>query len=177
MMSKGSYLFKQVMQFIGYMVLQLIGVQSLIALPYVRCFIYVSVLLLLFRLRTHMPLQMLFAFGLGLLMDAFYETLGIHASASVLLVYVKGFLSKIMLPASSSSAVKPGLTSLGFANFSIFILVSLFIHHGAVFCLEACNSGLFLLAMRKAFLSTLVTYLVIISIQVFFNLVANDRLS
>jgi hypothetical protein len=165
-MNKEGHTLRQFIHLISYMALQLIFGQSVVAMHHAHCFIYVGIFLFLFQQRTNLSLQLLLAFGLGMMMDAFYDTLGIHAFASVLIVYMKVFLSKIMLPTSSSSDMKPSLSSLGFKNFSIFVLLLLFIHHAAVFLLEAWNRDLFLLAMQKALLSTLFTYLVICSMQI-----------
>lgn len=164
-MNKGGHILRQFIHLISYMALQFICGQSVVASHHACCFIYVGVFLLLFQQRTNLPLQLLLAFGLGIMMDAFYGTLGIHAFASVLIVYVKNFLSKVMLPTSSSSDMKLSLSSMGLRKFSVFMLLLLFVHHTAVFILEIWSSELFLITMRKALLSTLFTYLVICSMQ------------
>jgi hypothetical protein len=177
MISKSSYMFRQVIQFVIYITLQLMFAQSVIAVPYGRCFIYVGVFLLLFKQRTNLLLQLLLAFALGLVIDVFYNTLGIHASASVLVVYLKYFLSRIMLPTRSPSARKPSLINMGFVNFSMFILVLLFVHHATVFFLEAWSSGLFLLFLQRAFLSTLITYLLIFTMEALSVFFINNKSS
>jgi rod shape-determining protein MreD len=164
-MNKGGHILRQFIHLISYLALQLIFSQSVVAIYHAQCFIYVGIFLLWFPQRTNLPLQLLLAFAFGMMMDAFYDTLGIHAFASVLIVYVKAFLSKILLPTSSSTDMQPSLSSLGFKKFSVFVLLLLFVHHAAVFLLEACNSELFILTMQKALLSTLFTYLVICSMQ------------
>jgi hypothetical protein len=175
-MSRGSYIVGQVMQYVSYLVLQLILAQSVTATTYAQCFIYVGIFLLVFSQRANLTLQLTSAFILGLIMDAFYNTLGIHAFASVLLVYLKSILIKLILPARGYFTIKPSLNSLGFIKFSVFILICLLTHHGAVFALEAWNSRLFLLAIQKTLLSTLFTYLWICAMQILSILVVNNKL-
>lgn len=62
-----------------------------VASVYLRGFIY-PLFLLLLPYRLTAELGMFIAFGTGLLIDLFYDTFGIHASACVALMAVRGFL-------------------------------------------------------------------------------------
>mgnify|MGYP005843695743 CR=1 FL=1 len=166
----------QFIHLISYGILQLAFAQAIMPPHHARCFIYVGIFLLLPWQRTNLNLQLLLAFVVGLIMDAFYDTLGIHAFASVLMVYLKSFLLKTMIATNSyESDIRPILSNMGLKNFSVLILILLFVHHTAVFFLEACNSDLFLLTIRKVVLSTLLTYLSICSIQILTAILASSK--
>ncbi len=163
-MNKSSQILKQSIHLMSYVALQLVLSQSMIASYQAHGFVYVGIFLLFWQ-RTHLIVQLLLAFLVGIIVDAFYNTLGIHAFASVLMVYMQSFLGKMLFPLSGSSDIRPSITSMGFKHFSIFILIPLFIHHTAVFFLEAWDSPLTLLTLHKAILSTLLTYFLIASVQ------------
>jgi hypothetical protein len=102
----------------------------------------------------------------GLLIDSFYNSAGVHALASVLMVYSRAFLLKLMLPASGYEATtQPTLSNLGWKRFSVFALILIGIHHTALFLSDAGSTMLFFVAMRKAVFSTLLTYAIVLVTQ------------
>ncbi|MEM7055774.1 MAG: hypothetical protein AAF392_02740 [Bacteroidota bacterium] len=174
-MSKSNIL-RQLANLIGYITLQAAFAQAIVPAHDALCFIYVGGILLLPWQRTGLVLQLLLAFVIGLIIDAFYNSLGIHAFASVLMVYSKAFLLKLMLPASSYKLdARPTLNSMGFKKFSVFVLILLAIHHAAVFFLDAWDSALYLISIRRVVLSTLLTYFVICTVQSLPTLIISNR--
>jgi len=174
-MSKGSML-RQLANFISYITLQVAVAQSIVPSHHALCFVYVGFLLLLPWQRISLILQLLLAFVIGLVIDAFYNSLGIHAFATVLMVYIRTFLLKLMLPTSSYEPdTRPTLSSLGFRRFSIYALILLLIHHTTVFYLDAWGSALSLLTIRKVILSTLLTYFAVCITQVLPALLVSHR--
>ena len=163
-MNKVSKL-EQLANFLLYVVLQLTVVR-VIVLSRVACFIYVAFLLLLPRRQEGLILQLLIGFLVGLLVDLFYNSMGVHAFASVLMVYSRALLLKLMLPISGyESAMQPTLRNLGWKRFSLFSLLLISIHHTALFFLEAGNILLFFMVMRRAIPSILLTYAAVLLIQ------------
>jgi hypothetical protein len=163
-MSKVSKL-GQLANFVLYITLQLVVARFIVLFHTAFCFTYVAFLLLLPRRQEGFPLLLLISFAVGLLVDMFYNSMGTHAFASVLMVYSRMFLLKLMLPAGSYEvATQPTLSNLGWKRFSISSLILIGIHHTALFCLDAGNIMLFFLVMRKTVFSTLLTY-----VSVFFT--------
>ena len=174
-MSKSSTL-RQSANFISYVTLQIAVAQSTVPYHNALCFIYVGFFLLLPWQRTSLVLQLLLAFVIGLVIDAFYNSLGIHAFAAVLIVYSRTFLLKLMLPTSSYEPdAQPTLSSMGFKKFSVFTLTLLLIYHTVVFFLDAWDSALCLITIRKVVLSTLLTYFVVCLTQGLPALVVSNR--
>jgi len=130
-MSKVSKL-GQLANFVLYITLQLAVAQFIVLCHTALCFIYVAFLLLLPRRQEGLPLLLLIGFTVGLLVDMFYNSVGTHAFASVLVVYSRAFLLGLMLPASGyEAAAQPTLSNLGWKRFSIFSLILIGIHHTA----------------------------------------------
>lgn len=174
-MSKSSILC-QLVNLIGYITLQVAFAQSIVPAHDALCLIYVGFFLLLPWQRTSLVLQLLLAFLIGLIIDTCYNSLGIHAFAAVLMVYSRAFLLKLMLPTSSyETDARPTLRSMGFKRFSVFILILLVIHHAAVFFLDAWDSALYLITIRKVVLSTLLTYFAICIVQSLPALIISNR--
>jgi hypothetical protein len=165
-MSKTSKL-GQLTNFAFYATLQLTVAQFIVFFHTAFCFVYVTFLLLLPRREGGLPLLLLVSFAVGILADMFYNSAGIHALASVLMVYSRALLLQLMLPASGYEATtQPTLGSLGWQRFSIFSLILIGIHHTALFLSDAGSSMLLVfVAMRKAVFSTLLTYAVVMVTQ------------
>jgi hypothetical protein len=164
-MSKVSKL-GQLANFVLYVTLQLAVAQFMVLCHTASCFIYVAFLLLLPRRQEALTLLLLISFSVGLLVDMFYNSVGTHAFASVLVVYSRAFLLKLMLPASGyEAAAQPTLSNLGWKRFSIFSLILIGIHHTALFFLDAGTTMLFFVVMRKVVFSTLLTYTTVLLTQ------------
>lgn len=158
-MSNGS-IFRQLANLISYMTLQVL-VQAMISPAYYAvCFIYVGFLLLLPWQRAILVWQLFLAFLIGLVIDGFYNSLGIHAFAAVLLVYGRSLLLGLMLPTPRYGLNNRSMISnMGLQRFSVVVLLLVIMHHTAVFVLDTCSCSLGLLVIRKIVLSALLTYL------------------
>ena len=113
---------------------------------------------LLLPVNTNRYLVMLLAFFLGLSVDIFNSTQGIHASASVLLAYLRPYVLHFFAPRDDYDINKtPGVRSYGFIWFIKYIGVLIFIHHFYVFYLEIFSISNFFLTFLRIIVSTLVS--------------------
>jgi len=112
------------------------------------------------------------AFFLGLLIDVFSNTPGIHASASVLVAYYRVSWLQVV---SDSSNEEMDLTFLflGTSKFTLFMLPLIFIHHAVIFVLE--NEGFKWAGMllSKVLWSTFFSYFLICLVTL--SVVSNKR--
>jgi hypothetical protein len=158
----------QLANFVLYITLQLAVARFIVLFHTAFCFTYVAFLLLLPRRQEGegLPLLLLISFSVGLLVDMFYNSMGTHAFASVLMVYSRVFLLKLMLPTGGYEVTpQPTLSNLGWKRFSIFSFILIGIHHTALFFLDAGNIMLFFLVIRKVVFSTLLTYVAVFFTQ------------
>lgn len=157
---------EQFTNFVVYIILQLTIARYIILEKTAFCFIYVAFILLLPRRQADLPVFLCVSFAVGLLIDLFYNSLGVHAFASVLLLYSRALLLDRMLPASDYEAVsQPTLRNMGWRRFSLFALLLIGIHHTALFVLDAGTTVLFTVCMRKIGFSTLLTYAAVLLTQ------------
>jgi len=98
-------------------------------------FIYVLFLLLLpFRIPN--ILLYLLAFGTGLTLDAFYDTMGVHATACVVLAFVRISFISISLNKDAIDDPEPALSYMGFQWFALYSFLCISTHHLVLFFLE-----------------------------------------
>ncbi len=156
----------QLADFVLYVTLQLCVAQFVFLDRSVLCFVYVAFLLLLPSQQAGLPLILLISFSVGLLVDLFYHSMGVHAFASVLMAYSRAIVLQFMLPTSSYDvATRPTPSTLGWKLFSLFSLILIGMHHIVLFFLEAGSLMPFFVIMRKAILSTLLTFAFVLATQ------------
>lgn len=111
------------------------------------------------------------AFFLGISLDAFTKSPGLHASAAVLVAYLRPFLLNLMVPKDTRELAigSPSIQTMGLASYLLFIALLTFFHHGWLVFLEWMNFGSFLFFIGKVFFSTLVSLLLILITELIFR--------
>ena len=123
----------------------------------VAAFVYPAVLLYL-PIRTSTLVTMLVGVAVGLVMDAFSNTLGLHTSAIVLLAYIRRYVLQIMAPREGYEMdVIPGVAPMGRSWFIIYTAILLFCHHFWLFNLENFQFSGFWNTQLRMFLSWIVS--------------------
>jgi hypothetical protein len=153
--------------FLLYLSLQILIVRNLVLFDVAFCFVYVACILLL-PAEMSLSATLLTAFGVGIIVDTFYNTLGMHAAATVLMAYVRPIIVRLQAAQRGfDSRLIFSIQEMGSRNFFYYVLVLTFIHHFALFLVEANNILLFLPAMVKILASTLFTSVTIMLVQYF----------
>ena len=131
-------------------------------------FIYVLFILVLpFRIPN--LLLFILAFITGLTLDAFYDTLGVHASACVALAFVRILFISVSLNRDAIDAPEPSLGNMGFKWFSIYAVLCIFTHHLVVFFLEAYKLIEFLYTLSRCLLSVIFTMFTVLLVEFIFH--------
>ncbi|MEM9416733.1 MAG: hypothetical protein AAF963_00055 [Bacteroidota bacterium] len=157
----------QLANLVLYLTLQMAVARYMVLFHTAFCFVYVAFLLLLPRRQENLATLLFISFAVGLLVDMFYNSLGLHAFAAVLMVYSRSNLLPLILPTNSyEAAARPTLNRLGLRKFALFALPLIGIHHAALFLLDAGNASLSFVAMRKLLFSTLWTYGAVLATQI-----------
>jgi rod shape-determining protein MreD len=110
-------------------------------------------------------------FLLGITLDVFTKSPGLHASSALLVAYLRPFLINLMVPKDTRELAigSPGIQSMGTASYILFITLLTFFHHGWLVFLEWMTFGNFLYFLGKVFLSTLVSLLLILLTELLFR--------
>lgn len=132
------------------------------------CFIYLLFLLLLPNEIGYVQ-SMLGALIVGLIVDVFLGTLGIHAASSVFFMFLRPFWLGIITPRQGFEVnTLPSIANYGIIWFLLYATPLIIMHSLAVFFLEAAGSGLFWLTLSKAGLTSLITLVFMIALQYLF---------
>lgn len=150
-----------------YVVLQILIVRNLVLFDYAFCFVYIAALILL-PYELSMTVYLLIAFVTGVVIDTFYNTLGMHAAASVLLVYCRPAVTRVLIEQPGQD-FRPELTlqEMGSSAFFRYVLTMALIHHAALFFIEASSLSLFVPTLIRTVASAVLTTISVVLIQFF----------
>lgn len=126
---------------------------------------------LLLPFETPNLLLFLLAFIMGLTLDAFYDTPGLHAAACTLLAFVRVMFINITVQKDGfDNEPEPTLSVMGFRWFFTYVLVLTLIHHFFLFNLEVFRLSELQYTLSRFALSSIFTvFLILISGLLFFR--------
>lgn len=154
--------------FVVYLLLQVVIFRHVVLFHTAFCFVYVAYLLLLPN-DVNALLLMAVGFLMGFIIDIFYDSLGMHAFASVFLMYVRNYWLNLITPQGGyDSNATPSIPANGLQWFLVYIIPMIFLHHLLLFYIEAGGFGLFWFTLWKVIASTLLTSFLIILAQSLF---------
>jgi rod shape-determining protein MreD len=131
-------------------------------------FVYVAFLLFL-PLQTNHSLLMVIGFVVGLVVDSFYDTIGMHAAACVLLTALRPMVLSLTKPTGGYENIKvPSLFNLGFRWFLSYSIILVPLHHVMLFMLHSGTGAIWLTTLSKALLSSAFTIVCTFIVQFVF---------
>jgi hypothetical protein len=158
----------KIISFFLYLLAQALLFNKIALFGTAHSFIYIGFLLTLPLELAIIP-GMLIALSLGLSVDAFSNTFGLHAAASVLLMYIRPKIISGITPQGGYAAnaiPRPNILGLGW--FTSYALPLIFVHHLVVFFVEFGGFDLFWSTLLKVLASTAYSFLLIVVIQYMF---------
>ncbi|WP_018476703.1 hypothetical protein [Pontibacter roseus] len=167
---------RHIVQFVLFVALQILLMDSLVLFSTGFCFIYIAFLLFL-PINMNRVLLLFLGFVAGFSVDIFYDTMGIHAAASVLLAYLRPFILNLLTPRDGyDTNDSVNIHVMGWRWFLAYAMTLILVHHAAVFILEIFSlSGLWS-TVPKILLSVLFTGVVMVILQLlFFSLKRANR--
>lgn len=157
-----------VVSFFVYLLYQVMILQNVVLFHTAFCFLYVLYLLLL-PVETNPLALMGIGFVMGLTVDMFYDSIGLHAFACVLLMYVRNYwLNSVTPQGGYDSNATPSMALAGVQWFLIYSVPLIFLHHAVLFFIEVGGFSMFWFTLWKVITSTLFTTLVILIAQFLF---------
>lgn len=129
------------------------------------CYLYVGTVLFL-PIRFNTTLAMLLAFVVGLLVDVFYNTLGMHAAALTFMAFLRPRLLNALTPQGGYDNVAyPHYAALGLRWLAFFSLPLLFVHHFIFLAVEYASFRYLGEALYKALLSAFFSFFAMLLVQ------------
>lgn len=161
-------LLKYVWQFMLLSVLQVLVFNNIHLGGYINPFPYIYLILILPIGIGRLNLLFI-SFLLGLVVDVFSNTGGMHAAATTLI----GFYRPLFLNAQSPREgyelqMAPHIRTLGVGLFGVYTMLMVFIHHLALFYLEVFRFSEFFYTLLKVFASSFFTIIIIVAIELLF---------
>jgi hypothetical protein len=154
--------------FVGVMFLQFVFTNNFILFGVGFNFVYIAFILLL-PVEISAMLLLLLAFLTGLSVDVMGNTLGIHASASVFIAFMRTYILKLFTPRGGyDQGFKLNLFYTGWQWFFSYVFVSAFLHHLFLFVFENLNSSYWIEAIIKAFFSAIIFLFMVLMGQLLF---------
>jgi len=157
---------RHIVQFILFVALQILLLDNLVLFSTGFCFIYIAFLLFL-PIHINKVLLLFLGFLAGFTVDVFYDTMGIHAAASVLLAFLRPHILNLLTPRDGyDTNDSANLHVMGWRWFLAYASILIAVHHAAVFALEIISFEWFTLI--KVVFSTLFTGVVVVILQLLF---------
>lgn len=161
--------FTYIITFLSYMAAQVLLVRNLVLFDKAFCYIYLAALLLIPFEASTIAL-MLTGFFTGVVMDIFYDTLGMHTAACVLIMYIRPWWSKINTPRGGYEGVAaPSVKGISIEWFFMFALPLILIHHLTLFFIEAGGLHMIFFTLTKVVASTIFTFVTLLITQYLFH--------
>ena len=160
----GRVLIKYAIMFIVLVLVQVLFLNQVQFSGYVNPYLYILFVMLL-PLNSPKYVTLIGAFLLGLSIDVFSNTLGIHAFATVFVAYARGFIIRIITNREEDMSEYPGLQQNGFMWFLYYTTLMVFVHHTILFCVEVFSFSNFFETLYRILLSSLFSIFVIVLSQ------------
>jgi hypothetical protein len=167
-----SQLVKNILRYICFILLQVYVLNKVPPLhQFITPYLYFLFILWLPFSTSRFSL-MLVAFLFGLTLDYFVGSPGLHAAPCVLIAYLRPFLINLLISQEGAELnyAEPSIKSLGWAPYSLYVLIFTFLHHFYLVFLEWIHFGDFIYFLGKVMATTAVSLLLIfISEMLFFR--------
>lgn len=152
---------KQIGRYILVMILQVLLFDQLQLLGVCHPYIYVLCLLMMPITLSHSA-DMIIGAVVGLIMDIFCNSMGIHTAACIFIMFIRPYLIGAIVNDKDRLNEQISLRSLGMEALLRYVVILVVIHHLIVFMLAAWNWAHIGFVLVETLVSSLVTISIII---------------
>ena len=154
---------QNIVSFVVLVLVQVLVLNNIHFMGYINPYVYVLFILLL-PVRFSRLFTLILAFALGLIIDAFSNTYGIHAFSTVLIAFLRPFAINLFTNIEEDTNPIPSFNSFGVFAFSKYVITLVFIHHASFFPLEIFSFTAFGYTLLRIVLNTLITTAILLGI-------------
>ena len=160
-----KYFAKFILLIPAYVLLQVLVLNQILFYAYINPFLYV-ILIITLPLKTPKWFLLIYAFFLGFLIDLFSSSLGFHSTATILIAFLKPFISKITIPhnilGDTDNITLKKIGNKAYITFSILLIL---IHNSCLFIIQHLNFNIAIAG--KILASSIVTLIMVLIAQLF----------
>ena len=158
---------RNIIRFIVVVIFQILVMDNVMINGYIVPYVYLLFILLM-PFETPRWIVLLAAFMLGLGIDLFEHTLGMHTAATVLIAFVRPYILNLLAPRDGYEPdTFPRVHYYGFQWFMKYTLLIVFLHHMVLFYLEVFQLQNFLSTLLRVILSSALSASTIVLSQYF----------
>jgi cell shape-determining protein MreD len=160
---------KNIIRFIVLVLIQVLIVKNFELGRFINPFVYVLFVLML-PFETPKWLLLVSAFVLGISIDMFYDTAGMHAAATVFMAYARpGTLSMFSPRGGYENGTQPTIEYLGLPWFLSYSGVLILLHHLVLFYIEIFRMSEFFSTLSRVIISSVFTLILVVISQYLFH--------
>ena len=113
---------------------------------------------------------LIIGFITGLVLDYFMMTIGVHAAACVLIMFVRPFLINILAPKDTTgfNYKEPSPKAMQWTPYAVYVFILTFLHHLYMVFLQWLSFGTFLDFLIKVVTTTGISMLLIFTVELLF---------
>ncbi len=152
-----------VLWFLGLVLLQVLLFNNIEIAGMINPFLYIYFIIAL-PIHINRISLMIIGFVLGLVIDVFSNTWGIHAMATTMIAFLRPYVFRLVSTQEELDRVMPRFRTMG-ANYIKYIVLMTFVHHFMLFTLEAFSFSYIWILLLKVLVSSVITILVIFVLE------------
>lgn len=153
-------LIKLIFRFVILVLIQVLVLDHVLFLGYVNPYLYLFFIIYL-PITTKRLNTLIIGFLLGLCIDIFNDTGGVHAASTLFIAYVRPIILRLSFGLSYDyNTLK--LTKADFKNQFIYVLLMVFIHHLLMFSLEYFSINYWVEIMKNTVFSSIFSFILIL---------------
>lgn len=157
---------QNIFRFILLVILQVLVLNNIQFLGYINPYLYILFVLSL-PYQTPKWLTLILAFSIGLTIDVFSNTMGMHAFATVFVAFMRTGVINLFTSIEEGNNPTPSFHTFGVSAYIKYIVLIILMHHTVLFFLEAFSFVHFWIICTKILLSSLITIFFVLGVQSF----------
>jgi len=155
-------------RFFALILLQVLILNNIQLSGYINPYLYVLFILML-PIQTSGWIVLISAFLIGIAVDMFSDTLGLHATASVFIAFIRPGIINLLSPKEDfATGTYPGIKYFSLKWFFTYAVILVLIHHCILFYLEIFSFRDFFNTLLRVLVSSTATLSIIIIGQYIF---------
>jgi len=156
---------QNIFRFIVLVLVQVLILNNIKFLGFINPYLYVLFIIIL-PLNISRSFLLILAFALGLSIDIFSNTMGVHAFATVFVAFMREPLIKLLIPRDDNhEIVVPSMLSFGKSQFIKYAILMVLCHHIVLFFIESFSFSNFISFSTRALSSSAFTLVLLLSIE------------